>query len=284
MWNQLYFRFFIPAIQKFIESRDVVWMHQMYGDWKGLRPPEGEIFISSVPPEGMVEDEPDPAPSTGDVQPAEAPALPVQIPAHSRLPRAVQALRTSYNPIAVDIHETRRTRSQIAGRDPPPTPAPHAPAAANPAGREESKADDADVREESKADADNLATDETNRVDDVAREQASINWADYASFDPITCLTMLDRLQLSPHDLAMTSMIDVDPTTLPPEHYKYQFATPMSYDEAWNHSCPFQRAKWREAIHKEFSKMNEQKVWRVQKKSTIPAGRRLVKCKWVFEI
>ena len=30
--------------------------------------------------------------------------------------------------------------------------------------------------------------------------------------------------------------------------------------------------------------MNEQKVWRVQKKSTIPAGRRLVKCKWVFEI
>ncbi len=30
--------------------------------------------------------------------------------------------------------------------------------------------------------------------------------------------------------------------------------------------------------------MNEQKVWTVQKKSAIPAGRRLVKCKWVFEI
>ena len=79
-------------------------------------------------------------------------------------------------------------------------------------------------------------------------------------------------------------MIDVDPTTLPPEHYKDQFANPMTYEEAWNHSCPFQREKWREAIHKEFKKMNEQKVWTVQKKSTIPAGRRLVKCKWVFEI
>jgi len=30
--------------------------------------------------------------------------------------------------------------------------------------------------------------------------------------------------------------------------------------------------------------MNEQKVWKIQKKSGIPAGRRLVKCKWVFEI
>jgi len=138
------FRFFNPATQKFIESRDVVWMHQMYGDWKGLRPPEGEIFILSVLPEGMVEYEPDPVPSTGDVQPAEAPALPVQIPAHARLPRAVQALSTSYNPNAVDINETRRIRSHVAGRDTPFDLAPHAPAAAHPAGREESKADGAD--------------------------------------------------------------------------------------------------------------------------------------------
>jgi len=95
---------------------------------------------------------------------------------------------------------------------------------------------------------------------------------------------MLDSLQLSPHDLAMTSMIDVDPTTLPPEHYKDQFTNPMSYDEAWNHSFPFQREKWIEAIHRKFGKMNEQKVWKTQKKSANPTGRRSVKCKWVFEI
>jgi len=160
-----------------------------------------------------------------------------------------------------------------------------APAASHPAGREESKAAETTTEEEHKADTvDDFAPHAAAAIPWQTGEQASINWANYASFDPIACLTMLDSLQLSPHDLAMTSMIDVDPTTLPPEHYKYQFANPMSYEEAWNHSCPFQQAKWREAIHKEFSKMNEQKVWRVQKKAAIPTGRRLVKCKWVFEI
>ena len=70
---------------------------------------------------------------------------------------------------------------------------------------------------------------------------------------------MLDSLQLSPHDLALTSMTDVDPTTLPPEHYKDQFANTMTYEEAWNYSCLFQREKWREAIHKEFGKVNDQR-------------------------
>ena len=93
----------------------------MYGDWKGLSPPEGEVFISSVPPEGMVEDEPDPAPSSGVVQPEVAPAPPVPIPAQARLPRAVQALQTHYNPVAVDVNEPRWTRSQVTGRDPPPS-------------------------------------------------------------------------------------------------------------------------------------------------------------------
>ena len=61
------FQFLNPTIQKLIESRDVVCMSQVYGYWKGLILPGGEVFISSVPPEGMVEDEPDPDPSSGDV-------------------------------------------------------------------------------------------------------------------------------------------------------------------------------------------------------------------------
>jgi len=189
-------------------------------------------------------------------------------------------LQTHYNPVAVDTNEPRWTRSQTTGRDAvPPTgrdPPPNdntmlrVPAEATPAGREESKA----------ADDESKDAEENNNVQAAAiswqtAEQASINWADYASFDPVACLTMLDRLQLSPHDLAMTSMIDVDPTTLPTEHYKDQFTNPMTYDKAWNHSCPFQREKWIEAIHKEFEKMNEQKVWTVQKKSTIPAMKKV---------
>jgi len=263
------FRFLNPTTLKFIESRDVVWMSQMYGDWKGLSPPEGEVFISSVPPEGMQEDEPDPAPSSGS-EPPVAPDVPVPPPAPAAtIPRAVRALQTTYNPVAVDTNEPRRTRSQTTGRDPvPPTgrepperPASNDdtmlrnPAEDTPAGREESKEDAAESNDA--AENENV---QAAAIPWQTAEQASFNWADYASFDPVACLTMLDRLQLSPHDLAMTSMIDVDPTTLPPEHYKDQFTNPMTYDEAWSHSCPFQREKWREAIHKEFSKMNEQKV------------------------
>ena len=111
-----------------------------------------------------------------------------------------------------------------------------APAEEIPAGREESKAE----KEEDECKVETVAEETENAIPWQTAEQASINWADYASFDPMACLTMLDSLQLSPHDLAMASMIDVDPTTLPPEHYKDQFANYMSYEEAWNHSCLFQ--------------------------------------------
>ena len=83
-------------------NNDVFCMSQMYGDWKGLSPPEGEVFISHVPPEGMVEDEPDPAPSSGVIQPVVAPAPLVPIPAQAQLLRAVQALQTHNNPVVVN--------------------------------------------------------------------------------------------------------------------------------------------------------------------------------------
>ena len=116
------YRFLNPTTQKFVESRDVVWMSQMYGDWKGLSPPEGEVFISRVPPDGMEEDEPDPAPSSGDdipEPPQPEPEPPVIPPAPARIPRAVQNLRTHYNPGVADVNAPRQTRSQITERDPP---------------------------------------------------------------------------------------------------------------------------------------------------------------------
>jgi len=58
----------------------------------------------------------------------------------------------------------------------------------------------------------------------------------------------------------------------------------ISFQEAWNHTNPECREKWREAIRKEFHCMNLRKVWRKVKKNTIPFGRRLIKCRWVFEI
>jgi hypothetical protein len=41
---------------------------------------------------------------------------------------------------------------------------------------------------------------------------------------------------------------------------------------------------WRDAIGKEFTKMNEKKVWHKIKREEMEPGRRCVKHKWVFEI
>jgi hypothetical protein len=65
-----------------------------------------------------------------------------------------------------------------------------------------------------------------------------------------------------------------------------QYIEPKTFKKAWNHPDPTQRAKWREAIQKEFCDMIKCKVWRKVKKSSIsiPSNRRCVKSKWVFKI
>ena len=67
-----------------------------------------------------------------------------------------------------------------------------------------------------------------------------------------------------------------------PAKYADMFDNPKSFDEAWNNPEPFQRAKWRAAIKKEFSKMESKKVWKKIKRSKMPNNRRCVKHKWVF--
>ena len=47
---------------------------------------------------------------------------------------------------------------------------------------------------------------------------------------------------------------------------------------------PFLRAKWIEAIRKEFRKICKMRVWREVSRSEIPQVRRCLNLKWVFEI
>jgi hypothetical protein len=54
-------------------------------------------------------------------------------------------------------------------------------------------------------------------------EQAAINCSDFSSFDSLACLTMLDRLQLGPEELALTAI----PEQLKPEQYKDVFNVPF---------------------------------------------------------
>jgi hypothetical protein len=92
-----------------------------------------------------------------------------------------------------------------------------------------------------------------------------------------------DYVDLLP-DLCMVTSDKPDYEKLNPSLYKDMFENPKTFDEAWNHPDPFQRKKWREAILKEFSKMNQNRVWRKVKRSSMPANKRCVKHKWVFEI
>jgi len=73
-------------------------------------------------------------------------------------------------------------------------------------------------------------------------------------------------------------------STIPQENYKDCFTVPETWNETWNHPCPFQRKLWRDAVQKELAKMESNKVYQKCNKSDSPAGRKPIKCKWVFDI
>jgi len=73
-------------------------------------------------------------------------------------------------------------------------------------------------------------------------------------------------------------------SAVPQEQHKDHSTVPETFNEAWNRPCPFQRKLWRNAIQKELDEMESNKVCRKCNKNDLPAGRRPVECKWVFDI
>jgi hypothetical protein len=96
----------------------------------------------------------------------------------------------------------------------------------------------------------------------------------------------VDKFGESAEILSDTAMAatDVDYSKVDPSTYKDIFTVPTTFEEAWNHPCPFQRERWRAGILKEMKKMEENKVWKKIKRSEMPKDRRCIKHKWVFEI
>ena len=58
----------------------------------------------------------------------------------------------------------------------------------------------------------------------------------------------------------------------------------QTFQQAWCHLNLPAREKWREGIKLEFKKMISMNVWRKIGSTSIPKGRRLVGCHWVFKI
>ena len=59
---------------------------------------------------------------------------------------------------------------------------------------------------------------------------------------------------------------------------------PERFEEAYYHSNPEDRIKWRDAISKELQEMKEKGVYEKNCKSELPNGRTCIKNKWVFKI
>ena len=95
------------------------------------------------------------------------------------------------------------------------------------------------------------------------------------------CFLSVEHYKEIFHDLSLQS---IDPATLSPSQYKDYFLVPTNFNDAWNNPDPFQRKLWREAIMKEYGKMDTYKVYKLVKRNMIPKNRKCVKHKWVFDI
>ena len=62
-----------------------------------------------------------------------------------------------------------------------------------------------------------------------------------------------------------------------------EIGDPQSFNDAFYHPDEVKRKLWREGIKKELTSMENRGVWRVVSKDSIPEGRKLIGCKWVFQ-
>ena len=106
---------------------------------------------------------------------------------------------------------------------------------------------------------------------------------DFESIPDFAFLVAEVEKSLTPEQMKTGAMNETY-NKLSPAEYKHVFDVPAKFREAWDHPDPWQREKWRSGINAEFAKMNKNKVWRKEKRSNMPPGRRCVKHKWVFDI
>ena len=51
--------------------------------------------------------------------------------------------------------------------------------------------------------------------------------------------------------------------------FEHGFKLPGSFDEAWNHPCPFLKKMWRESVGKEIAKMDQHGIWMLIRRSSM---------------
>ena len=269
-------RFLNLKTNRIIITRDVQWLKQVYGDWKGLTRANETISENvevridhHMEDKDMEGDHDDSEEEDAPVPPAQAPpppapprmaAKPINVK-DARTPVRRELKKLSSGPEAPRIYgdlSTRTTRRSIRVADTV----------------EEGEEPKEDSTQEEAKDED-LNTEGSNDLESVASEGTE-HEEGHVVFEVCTEY----GLQTRP-----TAMREEDLEKMDPSRYKDVFDNPRTFQDAWNHPCPFQRRLWREAmILKELKKMEELRVWKKIKRSAIPRNRRCVKHKWVLEI
>ena len=262
------YRFLNLGTQKLIVSRDAIWMNKVYGEFKGEEYTAPDL--TTVMP---VSYEVKKSKKKSGEDPAQAQ---LQEAATQDVEEQPEAVETAENaPV------TRRAARQAGVTFDIPS-------------SDDNPAVQKALKKLSGMSVSNQSFGITERVKQASVEgnEPEVGRAVGFALEAVDTYTMIDRFggefEMLTGDLTFVSL-DAENgckyDELDPSQYKDVFEdVPTKFHDAWDHPEPFQRKKWREAIEKEFSKMDSKKVWKKVKRSTIPHGRRCVKHKWVFEI
>ena len=255
------YRFLNLATNKVINSRDATWINKVYGEWKGLAMPTRPELATFLP-EDVVEEinraQLEDAGATQRTVTFAEPEVPEenreqgQAPATTRRQKVIPARRISTRASKVQVEEATPSRQTL---------------------RELAK-----LEGMLNPDATTIA----DRLRETADAETPITETVLTAMDiQAPSFAMVDRFggDIGSYAECVFNVTDPDPSK-----FKDQFENPKGYDEAWNHPDPFQREKWREAITKEFEKMEAKGVWKKIKRADMEPERRCVKHKWVMEI
>ena len=305
------YRFMNLETKKIINSRDATWMNKVYGEWKKLSLPTQPDVIAMLPSLLDVEtgEKIDEAKKNGGTA---KPTVAEEKENQDVTETTATSSPDRDDPATVDVTQGFEN---LSVQEPVPKQnvtkdIPRRSTRANPV--TEDVTQDVSVEKSEKTlralaslhgtmtnpDAESIADRireshsfaSTNDEDDTPAEQVEHPAAPSATTTEtgayaVTPFTLIDRFGGDIGNFfEFGGEIGLSAADLNPSQYKDKLQAPEKFDEAWDHPDPFQRKLWREAIQKEFDKMNLRKVWRKIKRSEMEPGRRCVKHKWVFDI
>ena len=106
----------------------------------------------------------------------------------------------------------------------------------------------------------------------------SANVVEPADLDAVSVLQSLVMIDKFDGDFADVALV-MDEEVIPGKQWteevmaavsiEHGFKVPGSFDEAWNHPCPFLKKMWRECVGKEIAKMDQHGVWMLIRRSSI---------------